>query len=168
MKKANFFEIQFEDLRRKVDPKYIAFVEKLEDCYYNHWKKGLPSSFEMAGVTYNVRPTVEQSKEQFDLLHGAIWKQYDIEFEEENLKLPEAPQSIRGKDRQLAEKRGFYMDNGIRKQVRIAKEAYNNTNEAGVVVKTKKEEALDWLQENNVNVTIPEISDKEAQTRREG
>lgn len=70
----NWKNIQFEELRRKVDPKFNQVHDELSDCYYN--KK----PFRNYGIL---------DKETFDKLHGLIFLKRDVEFHQENLKQPE-------------------------------------------------------------------------------
>lgn len=73
----NYAGIQFEDLRRVIDPKFNATHDELSDCFYN----GKP--FRDYGIL---------NKEQFDKLHGLIFKIRNKVFHEENMKLPKKDQ----------------------------------------------------------------------------
>lgn len=67
----NFDGIQFEKLRRKIDPAFNLVHDELSDCYYNQ------KPFREYGIL---------SKEQFDKLHGLIFLKRDVVFHQENLK----------------------------------------------------------------------------------
>ena len=70
----NFNGVQFEELRKEIDPKYNTVHDELSDCYYD--KK----PFRNYGVL---------TKEQFDKLHSLIFQKREVEFHDENLKRPE-------------------------------------------------------------------------------
>ena len=70
----NFNGVQFEELRKEIDPKYNMVHDELSDCYYD--KK----PFRNYGVL---------TKEQFDKLHSLIFQKREVEFHDENLKRPE-------------------------------------------------------------------------------
>lgn len=69
--KRNFDNIQFSELRKKVDGKYNEVHDELSDCYYN--KK----PFRTYGVL---------NKESFEKLHGLIFTMLEVKFHTENLK----------------------------------------------------------------------------------
>jgi len=82
--KRNFNNIQFEKYRRAVDFKFNKLADDLSDCYYNYWKKGLSKPFQ----EYDVLETVEESKTQFDKLHGLIWLEHEEELEKHHERQP--------------------------------------------------------------------------------
>lgn len=78
----NLDRVQHERARRfnKLDERITAVVDSLEDAYYgtkqpddkraqDGWKHGVSHPWR----GFDVMPTIEESKRQFDLLHGAIW-----------------------------------------------------------------------------------------------
>ena len=67
----NYKGIQFEKLRRKVDPKFNDVHDEISDCFYN--KK----PFRNYGLL---------NKERFDKIHGLIFFMKDVIFHQENLK----------------------------------------------------------------------------------
>ena len=67
----NFDGIQFEKLRKEIDPKFNTIHDELSDCYYNG------KSFKTFGIL---------TKEKFDKLHSLIFLWYDVTFHTENLK----------------------------------------------------------------------------------
>lgn len=69
--KRNWDNIQFEELRKVVDPGFNVIHDELSDCYYN----------EKPFRTYGIL-----TKERFDKLHGLIFLKRDIVFHQENLK----------------------------------------------------------------------------------
>ena len=69
----NFDNIQFEELRKKIDGKFNTVHDELSDCFYNN------KPFRTYGIL---------SKELFDKLHGLIFLMRDMAFHEENLKQP--------------------------------------------------------------------------------
>lgn len=67
----NWDRIQFEKLRRIIDPKFNQVHDELSDSFYD--KK----PFRSYGVL---------TQENFNKLHGLIFLKRDVEFHEENLK----------------------------------------------------------------------------------
>jgi hypothetical protein len=65
--------IQFADLRNTIESKYMKLHSELSECYYN--KK----SFRGMGIL---------DKETFDKLHGLLFLELEIEFDNEYDKLP--------------------------------------------------------------------------------
>lgn len=78
----NFDNIQYESYRRVVDPKFIEMADELSDCYYNFWKHGQSKPFNGGTKTYDVQPTVEESKQLFNELHGLIWNLHEKALED--------------------------------------------------------------------------------------
>jgi len=76
----NYDGIQFEKYRRKVDPKFIALHDELQDCYYDYWKKGLSRPFQ----EYDVQATPKESKVLFDKLHGLIAHLHTVAIDDEH------------------------------------------------------------------------------------
>jgi hypothetical protein len=83
--KRNYKNVQHEQLRRKVDPKWTVLHDELSDCYYNYWKKGESKPFQ----GYDVQSTPEESKSLFDKLHGLIEDKRMIDLDGEYRKLSE-------------------------------------------------------------------------------
>ena len=79
---ANFKNVKHESIRREVDPKYLALISQLDDCYYKHWKLGKSKPFVMAGIQYDMQPTFEESKALFQKIHGAIWATHTQEIKD--------------------------------------------------------------------------------------
>jgi len=78
---------QFASLRfgaEGLDDKFRSVVDELEVAYYQFWKQGLAKPFEM----FDMLPTPEQSKDQFDMIHGLIWNFYTIAFHLLNMDQP--------------------------------------------------------------------------------
>lgn len=92
----NYDGIQFEDLRRQIDGVFNDLHDSLEEAYYGArdangrldrttgWSAGVSKPWE----GFDVRPTPEQSKAQFDVLHGHLWISHSLHFHAENLKQP--------------------------------------------------------------------------------
>lgn len=167
----NFEGIQFELIRKELDPKYLALVEELEKCYYgdkdengrfsrvNCWKDNTSRPFTLGGELFDVQATPEESEALFNKLHGAIWKQYEIEFHQLNQTKPLVPDILAPEEKEMAEKKGFYIENGEKKICRIAEKAYNEVIDQDGNVKSRKvEEAQSWLAKEGINIQIPEIS----------
>ena len=68
----NYGKVQFENLRKEVDPVYTDLHDRLSETYYDFWKKGLDKEVNLGGNLYNRQPTPEESKALFDELHGLI------------------------------------------------------------------------------------------------
>jgi len=60
----------------RLDDYFLDIIDVLEKCYYKRWRRGLPAKF----AVWNVLPTPEENKAQFDMLHGLIWNAYTIVF----------------------------------------------------------------------------------------
>ncbi len=80
----NYDGIQFSEFRQTFDDKFNQMHDELTDTYYQYWRQGKSKSFH----GYDVLPTLEENKAQFDKLHGLIFLLYDFEFHETNSKLP--------------------------------------------------------------------------------
>ena len=76
----NWEGIQFEEVRKKVDPKFNEIHDELSDCYYD--KK----PFRTYGIL---------TKEQFDKLHGLIFLLRDIALDKENEKQTQPDEKLR-------------------------------------------------------------------------
>lgn len=76
----NYDKIQFEKYRRVVDPKFNQLHDKLTNCYYSYWKKGLSKPFQ----GYDKQSNLKDSKILFDKLHGLIFEHHLIEINEEH------------------------------------------------------------------------------------
>ena len=76
----NFDNIQFEELRRQIDDKFNQTADELSIAYYCYWKYDQSKPFQ----GYDVLPTLEENKAQFDKLHGLIWHHYTIAFHNGN------------------------------------------------------------------------------------
>jgi len=167
---ANFDNIQYEMLRRQIDPKYIVLIEELEKCYYgnkdnngkfsrqNCWIDGTSKPFIMDNKIYDVQPTLEDSKTLFDKLHAAIWNQYAIEFDQENAKQPIPPINLSIKDKEIAAKKGYYLENGEKKICKIADKYLEITDVDGNIIK-KSDIAQAELIKAEITIIVPAISD---------
>lgn len=166
---ANFKGVRYEHIRRKVDPKYLSLVSKLEECFYgeedsngrrvrvNCWMDDTSKPFSMGGVEYDVQPTTEESRDLFNKLHGLIWKQHAIELHDENQKLPLPPAHLKDDEKAVAEKLGFYMDKGVKKTCRASEEYYNMDMEGNKKdVKYRQE-----IESSGITISIPQISKTE-------
>ncbi len=109
----NFDKIQFEDLRKDIDPKYNNLHDELTDCYY---KK---ISFRNYGIL---------TKEQFDKLHGLIFLHRDIEFHDKNLERPKEKQYDEKKYNNVMDKKGDII--------------YKKTNKAMEKIQSLKKEGI--------------------------
>lgn len=74
----NYDGIQYEDLRKIIDPKFNQVHDALSQAYYEE------KEFSWKGTDYGTL-----DKETFDKLHGLIFLKRDVDFHEENLKQPE-------------------------------------------------------------------------------
>lgn len=99
-----FDGIQFETIRKRIDARFNAVHDALEDAYYgtpqfdgsgkfterlqDGWKHGVGNAFKNGTKTYDKAATPALSKTQFDKLHGLIWDMYQIERVADNAKLP--------------------------------------------------------------------------------
>lgn len=106
----NFAGVQFEDVRRVVDPAYNTLHDQLEDCYYgdvvvehpelqgtpthrkgrryaNGWVSGVSKPFVTGARTYDVQATPRLSKELFDKLHAYIWLMRQADMVAVNIRL---------------------------------------------------------------------------------
>ena len=72
MTEPNFNGVQFETLRRKIDPPFIGLVRELDIAYYGHWRQGVSYDF------HGRDPIAEGLKPRalFDQLHGNIWNEH--------------------------------------------------------------------------------------------
>jgi len=83
---VNFVGIADEAIRRVVDPPFVTLAQSLDVAYYQHWKRGL--AYDWHG--YDVLPTAEENKAQFDRLSGLIWHEYAIALDDaDQLRAPE-------------------------------------------------------------------------------
>ncbi len=90
----NYNGIQFEELRRQIDPIFEVLHDELEEAYYGD--RGADGRFDratgwLAGVSkpwhgFDKRATPEKSKALFDALHGALFSAHLLHFHAENLK----------------------------------------------------------------------------------
>lgn len=100
----NFDKVQFEVLRKEVDPKFNQVHDELSDCFYN----GKP--FRTYGIL---------TKEKFDKLHGLIFLMRDVEFHSANLRKPK-------KDQIPEEKYNWVDDTGAIKRSDLSSQAVQN------------------------------------------
>lgn len=77
----NLVGVADEAIRRVVDPPYTTLAASLDAAYYQHWARG--ESHDWHG--YDVQPTPDESKAQFDRLSGLIWHEYAIALDEADL-----------------------------------------------------------------------------------
>jgi len=75
---SNYVGIPDEAIRRVVDPPFVALAASLDVAYYQHWKRGLSHPWH----GYDVQPTPEESKAQFDKLNGLIWHEYAVALDD--------------------------------------------------------------------------------------
>ena len=87
----NFDNIQFTELRKKIDKKFNDVHDELSECYYD--KK----PFRDYGIL---------TKEVFDKLHGLIFTMRDVKFHEENLKQPQNDRIPEEKYNEIKDKDG--------------------------------------------------------------
>ena len=78
----NFENVQFGELRKKIDVKFNQIADELSIAYYCYWIYGQSKPFQK----YDVLMTLDENKAQFNELHGLIWDIYTVQFHEENLK----------------------------------------------------------------------------------
>lgn len=74
--------IQFDSLRKDIDPPFKTLVAELDVAYYQFWKKGLSRPWH----GFDVQATPELSHALFDKLHGAVWNAHAIAMKAENEK----------------------------------------------------------------------------------
>lgn len=109
----NFDKIQFADLRKTVDQEFNSIHDELSDCYYNYWKLGKSKSVEIDGVIYDKKETIEESKAQFDKLHGFIFDLREVKFHQENQKLPEKERISEDEYRYEKDEKGSILNDKI-------------------------------------------------------
>lgn len=80
----NFVNINMANIRQTVDHCVNAAHDELEDAYYKFWKQGLSYNY----YGYDKKPTVAESKEQFDLLHGMLFRVHSVLLHNYNMSLP--------------------------------------------------------------------------------
>src|SRR3990167_2706054 len=73
--------IQFDSLRKDIDPPFLAAANELSDAYYKFWKRGESSPWQ----GFDVRATLELSKALFDKLHGALWNAHALAIHDANV-----------------------------------------------------------------------------------
>ena len=78
----NFDRVQYADIRKIVDGEFNDLHDSLSDAYYNYWKKGKNKQWK----GYDIKNTLEESKELFDKLHSLIFFKRDVKLNEENNK----------------------------------------------------------------------------------
>jgi len=61
-------------LRAAVDPTFEQLHDALETAYYQYWRRGISHPWQ----GYDVQPTLEESKRQFDALHGALFHEHEV------------------------------------------------------------------------------------------
>ena len=76
----NFDNVQFSDLRKKVDGEFNDLHDELSECYYD--KK----PFRDYGIL---------DKETFDKLHGLVFMKRDVRLNDENEKQEKPDEEIR-------------------------------------------------------------------------
>ena len=91
MEERNFNGVQFEELRKEIDPKYNTVHDELSDCYYKN------KPFREFGIL---------TKEKFDKLHSLIFQIREVEFHKENLKQPIEKQYDEKKYNDITDKDG--------------------------------------------------------------
>lgn len=104
--------IQWEPIRLgsdRLDERFLELISGLEDTYYGFWKRGLPREWRL----YNVLPTPEANKEQFDRLHAMIWHAHRIVFHNINLDLPESQRISQSEYETLRDEDGVVIFNRI-------------------------------------------------------
>lgn len=74
----NYDGIQYETLRRKIDPMFNQAHDALSAAYYEGYE------FIWQGKNYGIL-----DKDTFDTMQGKIWAEYEVMFHEENLKQEE-------------------------------------------------------------------------------
>jgi len=118
----NFDNIQFADLRKTVDQEFNLIHDELSDCYYNYWKLGKSKSVDIDGIIYDKKETIEESKAQFDKLHGFIFNLREVKFHQENKKLPEKERILEDKYRYEKDEKG----NILRDKIQEAQDKISN------------------------------------------
>jgi hypothetical protein len=87
MVERNYDNIQFADLRAKIEPEFNKAHDELTEAYYKYWKKGESYRVNIGGQEFDVQKDEKASKELFDKLHGLIFDLLQKAFHEENVKL---------------------------------------------------------------------------------
>lgn len=84
--------VQFAEIRKAVDPAFLALAESLETAYYGPrdengafvpgegWRNGKSSPWN----GYDAQKTPAESKALFDQLHGEMWNQHHLALVAEN------------------------------------------------------------------------------------
>lgn len=80
----NFTGIQFEAIRKTLDPAYNQEHAGLSIAYYDYWSKGLSKPWK----GFDKQATPEASKALFNKLHGLIFHRHLVAFHNANMALP--------------------------------------------------------------------------------
>ena len=102
----NYDGIQFEELRRTLDPEFDTLHDNLSSCYYNFWKFGNSKPFVVNAKSWDVQNTPAESKVLFDKLHGLVFHMRDVKFHSENMKRPKPKQYDENKYRYIRNELG--------------------------------------------------------------
>jgi hypothetical protein len=84
----NYTDIEHQKVRQHIDPHITKLHDELEIAYYKHWKFGISHDF----YGYNVLPTIEECKDQFDRLHGLLFCLHKELLREQNVALDASEQ----------------------------------------------------------------------------
>jgi|LSQX01.1.fsa_nt_gb hypothetical protein len=80
----NYDKVQFEGVRKVVDPQINNLHDELSTCYYTYWKHGQSRPFTVGAKTWDVQATPEDSLMLFQKLQIAIHHTHTIKLDEEN------------------------------------------------------------------------------------
>lgn len=116
-KNRNLDNVSEARLRQVIDLAFCEFHDSLEEAYYKNWKLGLSKDW----FGYDKKATIQQSKDQFDLLHGMLWHLYAVCKSKYNKSLP------------------------INDRYDETKFNVAVTDESGNIILTKEAESINWL-----------------------
>ena len=94
--KRNWQGIEFEELRKKVDPKFNDAHDKLSEAYYGYKRENKNTSVTIGGqvIEFNDSKTPEENKEIFDKYHALIHHLRAIALDAENKKQDNPDQKL--------------------------------------------------------------------------
>ena len=86
----NYDRIQFEKIRRKVDPKYTQLHDRLSEAYYTYKRENKDTSVTIGNgnktIEFTTSKTPEENKQLFDKYHALIEYLRQIALDTENKK----------------------------------------------------------------------------------
>ena len=82
LKDINYDKIEFENLRRDVEPKYTPLIAELDFCFYMFWQFGESCPFQK----WDVQNTKDESFDLFTKLSNTLYDKMAIRLHDENVK----------------------------------------------------------------------------------